>query len=349
MFPVGMTWLDNNGNPLAGGKIYTYTTGTNTPKATYTSATGGTTLPNPVVLDAYGRASYNDASTAIWGAIDTDYRIIVKTSADVQIVSMDNVSGILSPLYEAWQSENIKFANNKGLLDDSGNEQLLFGKTASAVNYIKITNSATGNAVAISSEGSDSNIGITISCAGTGTITLADAVSCSSTLAVTGTSTLTGNTTVGGTLGVTGAATFQNVVINGTLTGGGSIPTAATQAEIEATSSTTTYVSPGRLVYSPYAAKVWVFIEFSGGTPVATVAAGVSSLTDSGSGVTTVNFTNSFSSVNYAVLITRMDNSQLAYVPYSGTRAVGSCRVTTINDAGSATDLTCAVAIYGDI
>jgi hypothetical protein len=343
MFPVGMTWLDNNGNPLNGGKIYTYTTGTTTPKATYSTA-AGTSLGNSITLDAYGRASYQGASVAIWGDVDTDYRIILKTSADVQIVSMDNVAGVLSPLYEAWQSENIKFANNKGLLDDSGNEQLLFGKTTNAVNYLKISNAGTGSAVTITSEGSDSNIGITVTCAGSGTITLTDATHITSTLDVSG------NTSVGGTFGVTGAATFQNVTINGTLTGGAVVvPTAATQAEIEAASSTTVYVSPGRMVYSPYAAKVWLLLEYSGGTPAATVSAGVSSMTDTSTGIATVNFSTSFSSTNYAIVHARNDNGgNLAYVTSSGTRATGSVRISTINDSAAAADLNTSVAIYGD-
>ena len=42
-------------------------------------------------------------------------------------------------------AHNIKFDDVKGILDDSGNEQLIFGKTASAVNYLKITNSASTN------------------------------------------------------------------------------------------------------------------------------------------------------------------------------------------------------------
>lgn len=38
--------------------------------------------------------------------------------------------------------QSILFDDNAGILDDSGNEQLLFRKTASAVNYFDITNAA---------------------------------------------------------------------------------------------------------------------------------------------------------------------------------------------------------------
>lgn len=47
--------FDSNGKPLAGGKLYSYLTGTTTPQATYADPTG-TPNDNPVILDANGEA-----------------------------------------------------------------------------------------------------------------------------------------------------------------------------------------------------------------------------------------------------------------------------------------------------
>ncbi len=50
------TFVDQSGNLLSGGCIFTYLGGTSTPHATYTDYTGATQNPNPVILDATGSA-----------------------------------------------------------------------------------------------------------------------------------------------------------------------------------------------------------------------------------------------------------------------------------------------------
>ena len=48
--------FDFNGDPLEGGKLYTYEAGTSTPKATFVDASGVTANTNPIILDAAGQA-----------------------------------------------------------------------------------------------------------------------------------------------------------------------------------------------------------------------------------------------------------------------------------------------------
>src|SRR5574343_1035373 len=81
--PHFIQFLDSNGNPLSGGKLYTYSAGTTTPKATYTTAAGTVQNANPVVLDSSGRAVV---------FIDGSYKFVLKDSNDVTIETTDNVS-----------------------------------------------------------------------------------------------------------------------------------------------------------------------------------------------------------------------------------------------------------------
>lgn len=76
-------FLDENGNPVAGGKVYFYQAGTSTPLATYADKDGVTPNSNPVVLDSGGFAD-------VWISA-ANYKVVLKTSADVPIWTKDYV------------------------------------------------------------------------------------------------------------------------------------------------------------------------------------------------------------------------------------------------------------------
>ena len=83
-------FLDNSGNVLTGGKIFTYLAGTTTPAATYTSNTGVTFHSNPIILDASGRVPGGE----IWLAESISYKFILKDTNDVLLGTYDNIVGI---------------------------------------------------------------------------------------------------------------------------------------------------------------------------------------------------------------------------------------------------------------
>lgn len=76
-------FYDNSGNPLSGGKVWTYEAGTSTPLATYTDRGGAVANANPVVLDSAGRAS-------IWLQTNVAYKIRVDDSAGNVIATVDD-------------------------------------------------------------------------------------------------------------------------------------------------------------------------------------------------------------------------------------------------------------------
>lgn len=86
---VGAQLFDNNGVPLAGGKLFTYAAGTTTPLPSYTSSSGTTPHTNPIILDAAGRVPGGE----IWLDYTQLYKIVVKTSTNVQIATYDNLGG----------------------------------------------------------------------------------------------------------------------------------------------------------------------------------------------------------------------------------------------------------------
>jgi hypothetical protein len=81
--------LDSSGNPLSGGKLYTYEAGSTTSATTYQDSTGSTAHANPIVLDSRG-----EPSAPIWLTSGSTYKFILKTSADVTIRTVDNVAGV---------------------------------------------------------------------------------------------------------------------------------------------------------------------------------------------------------------------------------------------------------------
>jgi hypothetical protein len=88
---AGWQFFDANGVPLSGGKLYTYVAGTTTPQATYTSSSGLTPNANPIILNSEGRVS---GTNEVWLDSAVSYKLILQTSASVQLWSADDLSGI---------------------------------------------------------------------------------------------------------------------------------------------------------------------------------------------------------------------------------------------------------------
>jgi hypothetical protein len=102
---VAGQFFDNNGNPLVGGKLYTYTAGTTTPQVTYTSATGVTPNSNPIILNGGGRVP-----AEIWLTDGLQYKFVLYTSTDTLIGSWDNIIGINSNFVNFVTSEEVQTA-----------------------------------------------------------------------------------------------------------------------------------------------------------------------------------------------------------------------------------------------
>jgi hypothetical protein len=88
-------FFDQNGVPLNGGFVYTYSSGTTTPQATYTDTTGLTQNANPVVLNSGGFPSNGSTIVGIFLLPSVAYTFCVATSANVQLYCVDGIAGLL--------------------------------------------------------------------------------------------------------------------------------------------------------------------------------------------------------------------------------------------------------------
>jgi hypothetical protein len=77
-------YFDDNGDPLSGGKLYTYVAGTVTPLASYTAQDGITQNTNPIILDAGGRCN-------LYLSTGTYYKIVTTDADDVVIETRDDI------------------------------------------------------------------------------------------------------------------------------------------------------------------------------------------------------------------------------------------------------------------
>jgi len=78
-------FVDGNGDPLVGGKLYTYYAGTLNPAVTYTD-NGGSENTNPIILDSNGACD-------LWLSDTTNYKFVLTDADDVPVgTPVDNIS-----------------------------------------------------------------------------------------------------------------------------------------------------------------------------------------------------------------------------------------------------------------
>ena len=85
---AGAQFFDDNGVPLSGGLLYTYSAGTTYAAQTFTSASGLSAHSNPIVLDSAGRVP-----AEIWLTENVSYKFVLQDANNVLIGTWDNIPG----------------------------------------------------------------------------------------------------------------------------------------------------------------------------------------------------------------------------------------------------------------
>ncbi len=155
-----MQFFDDNGDPLAGGKLYTYEAGTTTPLATYTDEGGGTANTNPVILDSAGRAN-------IWLVTTDLYYWELEDSAGNQLWTADNIgqlSGTADVVGPASSTDNavVRFDGVTGKIIQNSSVTISDGGAISATSLalttaLPLSSGGTGSTTA---SGARTNLGL---------------------------------------------------------------------------------------------------------------------------------------------------------------------------------------------
>jgi hypothetical protein len=208
-----------------------------------------------------------------FGTTDKSTKILYADGTNIIDTGVVSLTGVQTLTNKTLTSPTITDPIINEINDSNGNEEIKFTTTASAVNELTIANSATGNGPEISATGSDTNIDLKLTPKGAGNLVL-DGIEFPN---ADGTADQVLKTDGSGTLSFTTINSYTNSDALTLFNASGSAPV--------------------------YACRAWV--NFNGSGTVAIRASGnVSSITDNGTGLYTVNFTTAMSDANYSVVAT---------------------------------------------
>lgn len=332
VFNPGFRVLDSAGDPVPGAVLRFFDAGTDTPRTVYSDADLTTELGPAVYCDTggYPVAAYGSTNKVMIWVDSGDFKVAAETSAAVPLWSHDNMPGAL---------DTTLFGGGGGGTDlsipvvtkvaaytivDGDRGKMIAGNTTGGGFTLTLPSAVdVGDGWACYIHKASSANTLTVATVSSQTITTPEGAATSLALTAQGASVLAiSNGANWITQGYTEAEiSAQLDAINtavsaralsattisaaGLATGGGSLDanrtitvTAATQANMEAGTSTTTAVTPDAMDYHPGVSKIWCEWNQSGTAAIRTDY-GTSSVTDNGSGDTTVNFATLFSSANY--------------------------------------------------
>lgn len=170
---IAQQFFDADGNPLAGGLIYTYEAGTTTPLATYSSVDvpdPGAARTNPIVLGDDGRP---EDGLAIY-ILPQMYKFAVHNVDDDLLYTVDDVGdrGYINTEYAGAQQTEGGDTEHTGTYNMVATDRMIRFDTSggagtlnllAAADYSKVLvvkNMGTANTVAVTPDGSDTIEGV---------------------------------------------------------------------------------------------------------------------------------------------------------------------------------------------
>lgn len=332
--------IDANGNPLSGGKIYTYLAGTATAAATYADD-AGTVQANPIILNASGLPA-----NPIWLLSGIAYKFVFKDASDVLIRTVDDITGVndVSASADQWlvyaaSPTYISATSFSVAGDQTGTFQV--SRRLKSVNtggtiYSTISTSTYGAGITTVVVVNDSGtLDSGLSSVSYGLLSALNNSVPRNITAATATALVTGRT-----ISLTGDVTATTGAFDGT----GNVTAAAT---IPANAITTTKVADGNITAAKlngnqtgsapiFGVRAWGVMNLSTGLLLA--SGNVSGVVVNGTGDFTVTFNTAMPDANYAVSF-GTDNSITAspftFVDTATAKTSSAVRIGTVNGAGT--------------
>jgi len=149
---------------ITGNQVVTFPTATEGLKVVFNNTSGGYTVQLTGASDS--------GSGTTFTTTDKTKKLVYMSGTDLVEVSLEGV--VTASSTTTFTNKTLtapKFADGGFIADANGNESLVFGTTTSAVNEVKITNSATGTAGPIIASQGESNSNLQLRPSGTGMIT----------------------------------------------------------------------------------------------------------------------------------------------------------------------------------
>lgn len=175
--------FDDNGDPLSGGKLYSYAAGTTNLQDTYSDSALATENDNPIVLDSAGRATvYLDP--------ELSYKFTLTDADDAEIWTQDNIVGSLSGVLAVTASDTRGLQISRASADAG----LSIASTGGSGKTYGIVSNTSGSLIL--RDDADGTPNITFASGNTITLTATSGV------------TVTGDLTVSGSLASTSQAGF---------------------------------------------------------------------------------------------------------------------------------------------
>lgn len=180
----GNTKITVNGGSGSAGSIAMLVTGSKSassgtqtilsvsPTITQTSTAGYTALLINPTETSTGSGAKNLIDAQVGGV--SKFRVDNTGAISVAAVSTTSGSLVSTDGTQTLTNKTLTSPQVNQLLDTNGNVALTLVATASAVNYLEITNSATGSDLTIRAAGSDANININVRPRGTGSVYIRD-------------------------------------------------------------------------------------------------------------------------------------------------------------------------------